>query len=88
MMSKCPCIVGMHKSIRACFIDTFPTLSGPRGIIEKNYGAVSKYIPSCLIAAQTLLGEYPLPRLDIVIVHRSFSGLGLASPHLLFLSPR
>ena len=35
-----------------------------------------------------MLGPFPLPRLDVVIVHRSFSGLGLASPHLLFLSPR
>ena len=74
--------------LRLFLLTPSPTLSGPRNILEKNYGAVSKYIPSCLIAAQSLLGEYPLPRLDIVIIHRSFSGLGLASPHLLFLSPR
>ena len=60
---------------------------GPRSLVEKNFAAVTRYLACCLSAAEDLLGRYPLPRLDVVVVHRSFSGLGLASPHLLFLSP-
>jgi hypothetical protein len=33
------------------------------------------------------VGEYPLPKLDVLVVPRSFSGLGLASPNLTFISP-
>ena len=60
---------------------------GPEAVVERTHEAVSRYLPSCLTAAQDLLGKYPLARLDVLLVHRSFSGLGLASPHLLFLSP-
>ena len=60
---------------------------GPKPLVENNFHAVNRYLPHCLSAAQDLLGRYPLPRIDVVMVHRSFSGLGLASPHLLFLSP-
>ena len=61
---------------------------GPKALVEETFPAVSSYVSRCLVSAQNLLGSYPLPRLDIVIVHRSFSGLGFASPHLMFLSPR
>ena len=60
---------------------------GPQALLERAGDAVTRYLPSSLAAAQDLLGRYPLGRLDVVLVHRSFSGLGLASPHLLFLSP-
>lgn len=60
---------------------------GPKSLVEKNFAAVTRYLACCLSATEDLLGRYPLPRLDVVVVHRSFSGLGLASPHLLFLSP-
>ena len=60
---------------------------GPRDVLERTGEAVCRYLPACLAAAQDLLTKYPLARLDVLVVHRSFSGLGLASPPLLFLSP-
>ena len=60
---------------------------GPQAVVERTVEAVTRYLPACLSAAQDLLGKFPLARLDVVLVHRSFSGLGLSSPHLLFLSP-
>lgn len=60
---------------------------GPKKMIDDNFSLVNQYIPASLEAAKELIGPYPLSRCDIVVVHRSFSGLGLASPNLMFLSP-
>ena len=60
---------------------------GPDSLLDDNAGLVGKYLPASMEAAMEVLGPYPLARCDIVVVHRSFSGLGLASPNLIFLSP-
>ncbi|NWQ70154.1 AMPO Aminopeptidase, partial [Neopipo cinnamomea] len=43
-------------------------------------------IPQCLSAAHTTLGTHPFSRLDVLIVPSNFSSLGMASPHIIFLS--
>ncbi|XP_070231459.1 aminopeptidase O isoform X10 [Bos mutus] len=43
-------------------------------------------IPPCLSAAHSVLGTHPFSRLDILIVPANFSSLGMASPHIVFLS--
>ncbi|NXO14451.1 AMPO Aminopeptidase, partial [Oriolus oriolus] len=43
-------------------------------------------IPQCLSAAYTSLGTHPFSRLDVLIVPSNFSSLGMASPHIIFLS--
>ena len=84
--------IGEDKSITHTYTclqcNNMENVLGPKALVDKTFPVVSSYISHCLSAAQSVLGTYPLPRLDIVIVHRSFSGLGLASPHLMFLSPR
>uniref|UniRef100_A0A8C9XBG3 Aminopeptidase O (putative) n=1 Tax=Sander lucioperca TaxID=283035 RepID=A0A8C9XBG3_SANLU len=47
---------------------------------------VLKLLPQCLAAAHTVLGVHPFPRLDVLIVPAGFSSLGMASPHIIFLS--
>ncbi|XP_023400468.2 aminopeptidase O isoform X11 [Loxodonta africana] len=43
-------------------------------------------IPACLSAAHSILGTHPFSRLDVLIVPANFPSLGMASPHLIFLS--
>ncbi|XP_006867696.1 PREDICTED: aminopeptidase O isoform X1 [Chrysochloris asiatica] len=43
-------------------------------------------IPHCLSAAHSILGTHPFSRLDVLIVPANFPSLGMASPHLIFLS--
>ncbi|KAM5227432.1 aminopeptidase O isoform 2-T2 [Ctenodactylus gundi] len=43
-------------------------------------------IPPCLSAAHSILGTHPFPRLDVLIVPANFPSLGMASPHIIFLS--
>ncbi|XP_042542610.1 aminopeptidase O [Dipodomys spectabilis] len=43
-------------------------------------------IPLCLSAAHSVLGTHPFSRLDILIVPANFPSLGMASPHIIFLS--
>ncbi|XP_039585580.1 aminopeptidase O isoform X2 [Passer montanus] len=43
-------------------------------------------IPQCLSAAYATLGTHPFSRLDVLIVPSNFSSLGMASPHIIFLS--
>uniref|UniRef100_A0A3B4FRA0 Aminopeptidase O (putative) n=1 Tax=Pundamilia nyererei TaxID=303518 RepID=A0A3B4FRA0_9CICH len=45
-----------------------------------------KLLPQCLAAAHAVLGVHPFPRLDVLIVPAGFSSLGMASPHIIFLS--
>uniref|UniRef100_A0A672ZPD6 Aminopeptidase O (putative) n=1 Tax=Sphaeramia orbicularis TaxID=375764 RepID=A0A672ZPD6_9TELE len=52
---------------------------------QKAQGVV-KLLPHCLAAAHTVLGVHPFPRLDVLIVPAGFSSLGMASPHIIFLS--
>ncbi|XP_051007096.1 aminopeptidase O [Acomys russatus] len=48
--------------------------------------ALLPLICPCLSAAHTVLGTHPFSRLDILIVPASFPSLGMASPHIIFLS--
>ncbi|KAG8595955.1 hypothetical protein GDO81_001684 [Engystomops pustulosus] len=43
-------------------------------------------LPKCLEAAYSVLGTHPFSRLDILIVPSNFSSLGMASPHIIYLS--
>ncbi|XP_064436048.1 aminopeptidase O isoform X7 [Mirounga angustirostris] len=43
-------------------------------------------VPPCLSAAYSILGTHPFSRLDILIVPANFPSLGMASPHIIFLS--
>ncbi|XP_034026418.1 aminopeptidase O isoform X2 [Thalassophryne amazonica] len=58
----------------------------PVSLLEKAQMGVLKLLPQCLAAAYTILGVHPFPRLDVLIVPAGFSSLGMASPHLIFLS--
>ncbi|XP_045145364.1 aminopeptidase O [Echinops telfairi] len=42
--------------------------------------------PHCLSAAHSILGTHPFSRLDVLIIPANFPSLGMASPHLIFLS--
>ncbi|XP_043915023.1 aminopeptidase O isoform X2 [Protopterus annectens] len=43
-------------------------------------------VPHCLVAAHDILGTHPFCRLDILFVPAGFCNLGMASPHIMFLS--
>ncbi|XP_055983507.1 aminopeptidase O isoform X2 [Sorex fumeus] len=43
-------------------------------------------IPRCLSSAHAVLGTHPFSRLDVLIVPANFPSLGMASPHIIFLS--
>uniref|UniRef100_H3DJQ5 Peptidase M1 membrane alanine aminopeptidase domain-containing protein n=1 Tax=Tetraodon nigroviridis TaxID=99883 RepID=H3DJQ5_TETNG len=58
----------------------------PVSLLEKAQVAILKLLPRCLAAAYTVLGVHPFPRLDVLIVPAGFSSLGMASPHIIFLS--
>nr|XP_014435393.1 aminopeptidase O isoform X1 [Pelodiscus sinensis]XP_025033633.1 aminopeptidase O isoform X1 [Pelodiscus sinensis]XP_025033634.1 aminopeptidase O isoform X1 [Pelodiscus sinensis]XP_025033635.1 aminopeptidase O isoform X1 [Pelodiscus sinensis] len=47
---------------------------------------ILELIPQCLSAAHATLGTHPFSRLDVLIVPSNFSSLGMASPHIIFLS--
>ncbi|XP_047236286.1 aminopeptidase O isoform X3 [Girardinichthys multiradiatus] len=58
----------------------------PVCLLQKTQVGVLKLLPRCLAAAHAVLGVHPFPRLDILIVPAGFSSLGMASPHIIFLS--
>ena len=62
---------------------------GPPGLISQMASSQSwkQYIPACLQSSYELLGSHPFSKLDLLFLPRCFSGLGLASPNLIFLSP-
>ncbi|XP_053277212.1 aminopeptidase O isoform X1 [Pleuronectes platessa] len=59
---------------------------GPVGLLQQAQMAVLQLLPRCLAAAHAVLGVHPFPRLDVLIVPAGFSSLGMASPHIMFLS--
>ena len=61
-------------------------LIGPDNLVSQVLEFWKVYIPLCLESAYELLGPHPFSKLDIVIVPRCYSGLGLASPSLMFIS--
>uniref|UniRef100_A0A3P9JYE7 Aminopeptidase O (putative) n=1 Tax=Oryzias latipes TaxID=8090 RepID=A0A3P9JYE7_ORYLA len=58
----------------------------PVCLLQKAQMSVLKLLPRCLAAAHAVLGVHPFPRLDVLIVPAGFSSLGMASPHIVFLS--
>ena len=48
---------------------------------------ICDFLPFVVKAAVQLLGVYPCRRIEVVVLPRTFSSLGLASPNLIFLSP-
>uniref|UniRef100_A0A8C2KS84 Aminopeptidase O (putative) n=1 Tax=Cyprinus carpio TaxID=7962 RepID=A0A8C2KS84_CYPCA len=52
----------------------------------KSNDMVLPLLPLCLTAAHSILGVHPFSRLDVLIVSSGFSSLGMASPHIVFLS--
>ena len=63
-------------------------LFGPLDLISQIEACDSwkLYIPACLQASYELLGSHPFSKVDMLFLPRCFSGLGLASPSLVFLS--
>ncbi|TNN45175.1 Aminopeptidase O [Liparis tanakae] len=59
---------------------------GPACSLQKAQTGVLQLLPRCLAAAHAVLGLHPFPRLDVLIVPAGFSSLGMASPHITFLS--
>ena len=59
---------------------------GPASILNKASELWSLYVPACLESAYELFGPHPFDKLDICIIPRCYSGLGLASPNLMFIS--
>ena len=63
-------------------------LAGPGNLISQFAENLANFLPKAVaIAGRLLRSPYPNPRTDILVVHRSFSGLGLSSPSLIFISP-
>ncbi|XP_076021299.1 aminopeptidase O [Genypterus blacodes] len=58
----------------------------PVCLLQKAQMGVLTLLPQCLAAAHAVLGVHPFPRLDVLIVPAGFSSLGMASPHIVFLS--
>ncbi|NXN75043.1 AMPO Aminopeptidase, partial [Himantopus himantopus] len=61
-------------------------LFAPWCLMERCEEHLLQLIPQCLSAAYTILGTHPFSRLDVLIVPSNFSSLGMASPHIIFLS--
>nr|XP_056704200.1 aminopeptidase O [Euleptes europaea]XP_056704201.1 aminopeptidase O [Euleptes europaea] len=61
-------------------------LFAPGCLKESCEKVLLQLIPQCLSAAYALLGTHPFSRLDVLIVPSNFSSLGMASPHIIFLS--
>ncbi|KAJ3603776.1 hypothetical protein NHX12_028517, partial [Muraenolepis orangiensis] len=58
----------------------------PACLLRKAQLGVLALLPRCLAAAHAVLGVHPFPRLDVLVVPDGFSSLGMASPHIIFLS--
>ncbi|XP_060738148.1 aminopeptidase O [Tachysurus vachellii] len=54
--------------------------------LKKAESTLLPLLPICLAAAHSVLGIHPFSRLDVLIVPPGFSSLGMASPHIIFLS--
>ncbi|XP_063311039.1 aminopeptidase O [Pelobates fuscus] len=58
----------------------------PHCLLAKCLEILFPLLPRCLEAAHAVLGTHPFSRLDILIVPSNFSSLGMASPHIIYLS--
>ena len=61
---------------------------GPHDLISeiRNSESWNLYVPACLESSYELLGSHPFSKVDLLFLPKCFSGLGLASPSLVFLS--
>ncbi|KAG5841268.1 hypothetical protein ANANG_G00197750 [Anguilla anguilla] len=58
----------------------------PPNLQQRAESMLLPLLPPCLAAAHYHLGVHPFSRLDVLIVPPGFSSLGMASPHMVFLS--
>ncbi|XP_053725536.1 aminopeptidase O isoform X1 [Synchiropus splendidus] len=58
----------------------------PDSLLHKAQIGILSLLPKCLEAAFEVLGVHPFSRLDVLVVPAGFSSLGMASPHIVFLS--
>ncbi|XP_031440384.1 aminopeptidase O isoform X2 [Clupea harengus] len=58
----------------------------PACLLQQVEAMVLPLLPACLAAAHAVLGVHPFSHLDVLIVPSGFSSLGMASPHIAFLS--
>ncbi|XP_063042277.1 aminopeptidase O isoform X2 [Engraulis encrasicolus] len=58
----------------------------PASLLQQVEAKMLPMLPACLAAAHSVLGVHPFSHLDILIVPSGFSSLGMASPHIAFLS--
>uniref|UniRef100_T1JA77 Peptidase M1 leukotriene A4 hydrolase/aminopeptidase C-terminal domain-containing protein n=1 Tax=Strigamia maritima TaxID=126957 RepID=T1JA77_STRMM len=61
-------------------------LFAPKKHLETAKKELINKIPCYMKSCTSLLGRHPFPRLDILLTPRCFASLGLANPHLLFIS--
>ncbi|XP_064626631.1 aminopeptidase O-like [Lineus longissimus] len=61
-------------------------LYAPDSLLDEAYSEFEDYFKESFQAAYDTLGPHPFPRLDVLIIPRSFVSLGLANPNLMFLS--
>ncbi|XP_077981271.1 aminopeptidase O-like [Glandiceps talaboti] len=79
--NKWPCRIGRYdQSVLPCRI------YAPSSILQKAIAEFGPCLPMYLQAVFTLLGPHPFSRLDLLIVPKCFSSLGMASPSIIFLS--
>ncbi|XP_062372112.1 aminopeptidase O [Sardina pilchardus] len=58
----------------------------PACLLPQVEAVVVPHLPACLAAAHAVLGVHPFSHLDVLLVPSGFSSLGMASPHVVFLS--
>ncbi|XP_059143060.1 aminopeptidase O-like isoform X2 [Physella acuta] len=73
-----------HENTDKCMLSCH--LYSPPSLHTQFVDQLSRYLPPCLKALKTVLGTYPLKHLSLVIVPECFDSLGMACPHLMFLS--
>ncbi|XP_052095484.1 aminopeptidase O-like isoform X1 [Mytilus californianus] len=59
---------------------------GPKSILCQSITELRDYIPVCLGEVNNILGPYPFPRLDVLIVPPCFDSLGMASPCVIYIA--
>ncbi|XP_068093416.1 aminopeptidase O isoform X3 [Hyperolius riggenbachi] len=58
----------------------------PDVLLDRCKDLLLHLLPRSLEAANAVLGTHPFSRLDVLIVPDNFSSLGMASPHIIYLS--
>ncbi|XP_023658660.2 aminopeptidase O isoform X1 [Paramormyrops kingsleyae] len=58
----------------------------PSQLLRQAAAVLPPLLAPCLAAARAVLGVHPFARLDLLVVPAEFPSLGMASPHMVFLS--